>query len=563
MLRFPNPGSDIQSMIRLFQSLFEELSNQTSFSLDDMSKAMVMNNLAASCGRMGDEALARSTREDRTRDPLYNQSKMYSELFRALGWITSMEGSRLSFQFTTLGAYISKAGSSADELVKLCIVGISFPNPVLDIKYPTCVRPFVCILRAMSELDGILSRDEMILGPMSIRDDRDTNVFSRMIETIKCYRKNKDISIPLTRFLTNRRIAKPTSENYTRFPLGVLRWSQWATTCELNIYKGRLQRFYKLTDKGFDFLQRTRDYKDIRASDLEKMNQKAQKAFVENSFFSMLDKSNFDLSPIQKVINDNNSILNDYKIDASKIFFSPYQELDRKYLEHITDIPVVYYREDRTSQSLFPASELNGTASSVVYYRIDLSHSGVQVSEKDDELSTIWRESNCNLTKAVTRTIIRHENDNKDVFYPLVARLFSVAGFPCQTSRTGVNYQRWDASIELNGFYLPIEIKSPGEEKQLSVKAIRQALENHIVLLSRLPGNSKPEHTSLAVGFQYPNNRAEVNELIENINKAFNIRIGVLDFKTLVSLAYSSIFLGNKMSSQDLENLYGFLDINV
>ena len=116
MLRFPNPGSDIRCLIRLFQSLFLELASAKSFSLDDMSKAMVMNNLAASCGRMGEEALERSTRDDRSRDPLYNQSKMYSELFRALGWITSAPDSRLNFRFTTLGAHVAFAGAAAEKL---------------------------------------------------------------------------------------------------------------------------------------------------------------------------------------------------------------------------------------------------------------------------------------------------------------------------------------------------------------------------------------------------------------------------------------------------------------
>jgi hypothetical protein len=32
---------------------------------------------------------------------------------------------------------------------------------------------------------------------------------------------------------------------------------------------------------------------------------------------------------------------------------------------------------------------------------------------------------------------------------------------------------------------IPIEIKSPGEEMELSVKALRQAVENKVILLSR------------------------------------------------------------------------------
>ncbi len=565
MLRFPNPGSDIRCLIHLFQSLFEELSDQEFFTLDDMSAAMVMNNLAASCGRMGDAALERSTRDDRSRDPLYNQSKMYSELFRALGWITSTEGSRLNFQFTTLGAYIAKAGSFADKLVKLCIVGIAFPNPVLDIQYETSVRPFVCILRAMQQLDGVMCRDEIILGPMSIRDDRDSSSFSKMIAMIRSYRAKKDLNTPLRKLLQDRGIKQSTSGNYTRFPLGVLKWSQWATTTsEVNIY-GRSQRvFYELTSEGHAFLSQTQDYVDYRAVDLDAMDKKTKCAFIENSFFCMLDKANFDLSPVREHVKANDLILKEKNIDVTKTFFSPFQELKKEILEEFSRIPVIFQQGEKPSPEAGAVSVAKASGSAKVKFQtiqLSQSHATFSQAQQDEELVEIWKNTN-DLKKAVDVLTEIHASDNKETFYPLVARLFSAAGFPCQTSRTGVNYQRWDASIDLSGFYIPIEIKSPGEEKQLSVKAIRQAVENHIILLSRLKENSKPEHSSLAVGFQYPNDRAEVNELIENVYNAFNFKIGVIDFKALATIAFANAFLKQKMSSKDLESLYGFLDIN-
>ena len=85
MLRFPNPGSHIDSFIKIYKELFDALSEAPFFTLDDISRTLVERNLATSSGFMGQEALTRSTREDRSRDPLYNQSKMYAELFRMLG----------------------------------------------------------------------------------------------------------------------------------------------------------------------------------------------------------------------------------------------------------------------------------------------------------------------------------------------------------------------------------------------------------------------------------------------------------------------------------------------
>ena len=70
-------------------------------------------------------------------------------------------------------------------------------------------------------------------------------------------------------------------------------------------------------------------------------------------------------------------------------------------------------------------------------------------------------------------------------FYPLVTHLLQLLGFRSELSRPGVNYQRWDACVWLHSQAVPIEIKSPSEEEFLSTKAIRQALENKVVLLSR------------------------------------------------------------------------------
>jgi hypothetical protein len=73
-MRFPNPGSDMQAFIRIFQTLYSYLNEKAWFTLDDMSATLTNMNLTASPGHVGEQALALSTRPDRSRDPLYNQS---------------------------------------------------------------------------------------------------------------------------------------------------------------------------------------------------------------------------------------------------------------------------------------------------------------------------------------------------------------------------------------------------------------------------------------------------------------------------------------------------------
>ena len=67
MLRFPNPGSTIENFVGVYSAAFERLNGQ-SVDLDDIVDAVVRANLATSSGYMGDEAVARSTRADRSRD---------------------------------------------------------------------------------------------------------------------------------------------------------------------------------------------------------------------------------------------------------------------------------------------------------------------------------------------------------------------------------------------------------------------------------------------------------------------------------------------------------------
>ena len=90
--------------------------------------------------------------------------------------------------------------------------------------------------------------------------------------------------------------------------------------------------------------------------------------------------------------------------------------------------------------------------------------------------------------------------------------------------------------------YMIIEIKSPTEEQHLSLKAIRQALENKVILLSRGTHPTLPETTSLAVGYYLPNHRAEVTNLMSDFKTAFGYNIGIIDLKTLLTIAVTIVY---------------------
>ena len=98
--RFPNPGSDINMFIEIYKRTYGVLSSKKYFSLYDMMLAMINNYLVSSEGFTGMKAFERSLREDASRDPIYNQAKMYAELYRMLGWYSSSKEKKLSVFIT-------------------------------------------------------------------------------------------------------------------------------------------------------------------------------------------------------------------------------------------------------------------------------------------------------------------------------------------------------------------------------------------------------------------------------------------------------------------------------
>jgi hypothetical protein len=183
-LRFPNPGSDLSRLVNTYRLIYQGAKDLDSFDLDTMSKIMTSHHQASSRGAVGAEALARSREEDRSRDPLYNQSKMYSEVFRMLGWLRPADR-RLAFRTTILGDLVASDFVSrpdlVDALLRECLLGITFPNPATDNVGVSNHRPFRWLLLLAAKLDGVISRHEMILGVLAVTDDLKPGCFEAAV----------------------------------------------------------------------------------------------------------------------------------------------------------------------------------------------------------------------------------------------------------------------------------------------------------------------------------------------------------------------------------------------
>jgi len=566
MLRFPNPGSDISALIRIYVELYDALSDRESFGLDDFTNVLIERNLATSSGFAGEEALERSTRADRSRDPLYNQSKSYSELYKILGWLHPISDSALNFQFTFLGAHVVATRQNVNEIFKQSILGIVYPNSIIEVSGNHILRPFVSILRTMAMLKGKINRDEMIAGPLWSENDRDSSLFFKMIDTLRDLRGNSTkLNGAIASLEEKRNITRVTMGNYTRFPIAVLQWTGWATRNSESIY-GRSSPFYCLSDDGYKTLELVEQLKDIRSSDLGD-NQALIEAVTRIGFYQMLDRAGFDVFPVKDQVQRDAEAASTFleQIDSS-ILFSPFQDLEPQIsrrifpetfapgIESFKPVVLTIAEDSRCERAIRTASVVNLVNNS--------SGLNIDVDEELIKWFTDTVEEQYSLEKTITHIFNNLEGINKEDFYPLVARLFRFLGYNCEHSRAGVNYQRWDAIIKHESESIPIEIKSPGEEEFISLKAVRQALENKIILLSRKQFQTKPHTTTLVVGYKLPNNRAEVVSLIDDIYQAYGVVVGVIDTRSLLVMVAAKIINNKTINHEDLVKLHGVIEVS-
>ncbi len=145
-------------------------------------------------------------------------------------------------------------------------------------------------------------------------------------------------------------------------------------------------------------------------------------------------------------------------------------------------------------------------------------------------------------------------------FYDYIGEILNRLGFNTLVTREGDVNCRFDATIKDSINSIPIEIKSPLEVLEINIKAITQACENKIVLMSRKFFPARPETTSLAIGFEYPPSRSDVYELVDDIHAAYQINIGLIDVATLLRLVYAIEREGATIKKEYFNNLKGVLE---
>jgi hypothetical protein len=433
-----------------------------------------------------------------------------------------------------------------------------YPNELVQIKGQERVRPFAAIIRAAHLLDGCISRDEIIVGPLSLSDDRDQSVFEAMIDQLRALRGKKEgAKREKDRLASRLGVQENTLRNYTRFPLGAMRWAQWTSESSSGgvVYE-------HLTESGKAIATWLNRASDIRANGLATLPPGSADAMIRLGALAQFDRGGL-VVPSEDVASAERSAAPALTAlglsGGAPLLLTPFQEMPPERLAALFPLPTSPVGDVRESEAVWnprPTALRKGeqgrpSRKAIVSLGPAIGrapHAGLPELAFDGGPREIAKQ----LLKRGT---------GKDVFYPLVAELFTAAGLICSVSRPGVNYARADAVITHGADHIPIEIKSPDEEQRLSVKAVRQALENKVVFLSRGPATERKTVT-MAVGLELPNDRSDVSMLIENVYETFGISISVTDFVTLVAMALYRVRRGRVVNLEFL-NRRGFIEVQV
>ncbi len=300
VLRFPNSQSDLDRLVRQMTLVAEKFPNASdSFSLDDIRDVLASQSQISSSGASGALAVSRSTREDRSRDPLYNQVKMMSEIYRMFGWMRSTTGNRLDFRMTHLGLTIALDSSSMgiecrNGLIRESILGVVFPNETTTNVGVFNQRPFSWLLRLSRKLDGFITRDEIIVGLLGTIDDLVPGEIESVTTRLESARKRGNTAALVEQLANTNKIQVNTLQNYTRLPIGILssELTGWASPSTRNFegFKSPVRGF-ELTAYGKAVTDDLENSFDLRLAGVRSLSDDERALLADFAFYSMLENA--------------------------------------------------------------------------------------------------------------------------------------------------------------------------------------------------------------------------------------------------------------------------------
>lgn len=568
MLRFRNPSSNLTTQIHILQVLYRKLGAKAHFGWEEMAEIVVTeSSLMTAYGYSGVKAASISSQKKTSENSVKMNAKMMAEVFRVYGWVAPVnKESSYPIRFTTVGLCAATNETGAYELIKQAALGFVSPNENMSrVKSKDVVRFFPFALRTMRDMGGFLHKHELCIGPMST-DDNCQEKYDQMLEQLSANRPNMgNLKESFKQFCKEQGMTTTSVDNLTRTPISILRTAGWVESVRTKAVFTNSQLCLKITDEGIEQLNNLDLMLDFRLRDYRQAAAHEKEPLIRVGLFSMLQRAGYLLSDKQsdQLEEDKQQIA--HILGGKELLFSPYQTISADEVDQALGIDLkteAYSESGVKAQSIqfsVPEFELGET---ITDHDLESAEGLAPLRKSAQELYTHLESvlSEKKSKDAAVSTLFRSYRILKqDSFYPLIADLFSIIGFPCKESRAGDNGARWDAIVADAVDTIPIEIKSPMEEEYLSLKAVRQALENKVILLSRQHHPTRRETTSLAVGYHLPNSRAEVSTLIDYFYNSYQVRIGLIGLETLLELAIEAVSSKRQPHRTAISELKGVL----
>ena len=571
MIRFRNPGTQYSTQIQVIKQLYAALGSQAYFTLDDMAVVIAQSKLMTAYGYAGDDAIRLSHTDQESMNSAKMNAKMYAEVFRMLGWVTpySTESS-YPLVFTYIGIHVALSVGDCSRLYEQCVLGINNPTQLTDnMSYTEKVRFFKCALRTLIDLDGMMYKHELCLGPMSINDE-DEDEYQNMLRFIRSIRGDKRRLVSAFSDLADSLGVKlDPVDNCTRLPIAFMKSCNWVESVTDRTLYGRSMSCLRITEHGREVYDAIKDMHDMRLDEYEQLDEDTQKALIRLGTYSMLQRSGYDMSSVEEEIQADKSACM-HIIGNKDLLFSPCQTLKRQRVEAALGIQLGVGTDSHHSFDTFESAvnEREALAAMQVWNLNIPEGAATELLTEPEDVDFLGRVNDLLASGYSSNEIVAllfeyYSDATQTTFYPLIATLFKIMGFKCSFSRPGDNGARWDAIIDDPVRSIPIEIKSPTEEQHLSIKAIRQALENKIILLSRQTHSTTPEVSTLAVGYHMPNERAEVSRLISDIKATYGYKLGEIDLNSLLSLSISILVDEKGFDKEKLYELEGLMNARI
>lgn len=571
MIRFRNPGTQYSTQVQVIKQLYSALHEQAYFTLEDMAVVIAQGRLMTAYGYAGDDALRLSNTDQESMNSALMNAKMYAEVFRMLGWITPYsEKSSYPLVFTYIGIHIALSTEDCSKLYEQCVLGINSPTQLTDkMRYNEKVRFFKCALRSFIDLGGVMYKHELCLGPMSINDE-DEVAYRGMIQYIKSLRGDyKRLKEAFEDLADSLGMKTTPVDNCTRLPIAFMKSCNWIESVQNKTLYGKSMSCLQITTHGIETYESVKNMYDLRLNKYINLDECTQQATIRLGTYTMLLRAGYDMSGVKDVMESDKEQCKSL-LGNKDLLFSPSQTIRRAQVEKALGIEIGSGLESQNHIDTFDSTvEEREALYNTQIWKINIPEEAATdllISTEDTDFLNRVNQlvASGKSSRAIVDILFEYYIDaTQTTFYPLIATLFKIMGFNCSFSRPGDNGAQWDAIIDDSQRSIPIEIKSPTEEQHLSIKAIRQALENKIILLSRKTHITTPETSTLAVGYYMPNERAEVSRLISDFKLTYGYKIGVIDLKSLLSLAVSILVDGKGFDKEKMYHLEGLMNASI